>query len=76
MQDWLGSTIEEGDLVLYTSKSINTGMVLAEVLRIDNKSIKVKVLDSADGQTAKRTILLHEGQSAYRAITKFKVSDF
>ncbi len=71
MKDWLGNSLEIDDLVVYTSKSTNIGMVLGKLTFVDRNTIKLKALAYSAGSATNKIIVLHKGDSAFSAVTRY-----
>lgn len=72
--DWLGNELNLGDLVVYTSKSTNVGMVLGELVEITSKRIQIKPVAYSGPKNLAKIITLHSYQDAYKAVTKYRGS--
>lgn len=72
MQDWLGNSLEVGDLVVYTSKSRHVGMVLGRLTLIAPNRIVMKPLAYSGPHSVGKAISLAKHTDAYKAITKYE----
>jgi hypothetical protein len=76
MNDWLGNTLEKGDVVVYSSKSSLTGMNLGEITSIDNNRIQIRlwaITERFRGTTymPQRIVTLLKGSSAHKSVTRY-----
>ena len=77
MKDWLGNDLEIGDLVLYSSTSVHTGMNLGWLVKADEKRIQVKIpIRKWDSEVRNlvpgtQIVTLNYRTSAYRSVTKY-----
>lgn len=72
MKDWLGNDIEVGDLVLYTSKSSNTGMVLGTLTEVTHNRIQLKPIATSARMWTTKVITLHRENQAFNSVTKYR----
>ncbi len=76
MRDWLGNELNEGDLVLYSSTSVLTGMNLGKITKLSDTRIQLqllKILRRYNGSTymPEKKITLISGTSAFRSVTRY-----
>ncbi len=71
MIDWLGNDLAVGDLVLYTSKSSNTGMVLGTLVELSPRRIQLKPIATSASMWTTKVITLHKGNQAFNTVTKY-----
>lgn len=71
MNDWLGNNLEIGDLVVYTSKSTNVGMVLGSLIKVDEVMMQIRPIAYSGSRNPTKVITLHFWQDAYKAVTKY-----
>lgn len=72
MKDWLGNDIAVGDLVLYTSKSSNTGMVLGTLIEATSQRIQIKPIATSASMWTTKVITLHRRNQAFNSVTKYQ----
>lgn len=76
-KDWLGNELTIGDLVLYSSTSVHTGMNLGWLVAADEKRIQVKipVLKWNDKERKMepgiQIVTLRYTTGAYRSVTRY-----
>jgi len=73
MKDWLGSNLEVGDTVLYTSKSTNVGMNIGELVTLEPAKMQILVWYLKDGVPIEgkrgRVVTLFKGDLAFKSVT-------
>jgi hypothetical protein len=74
MKDWLGNELELGDLVVYTSRSSNVGMVLGSLTELTDVRIQIKPIAYSGSKNLAKVITLHSWNDAFKAVTKYRGS--
>lgn len=77
MNDWLGNPLEIGSQVLYTSKSVYTGMNKGELLTATPEKIQIRIPvrvwddDLRQMVPGTRIMTLQKGTGAYKSVTRY-----
>jgi hypothetical protein len=72
VKDWLGNDLALDDLVVYTSKSRNIGMVLGSLIMISDNMLKIKPIAYSAGRVSTKVIVLHDYAGAFNSVTKYQ----
>lgn len=78
-KDWLGNELVLGDRVLYSSKSIHTGMNLGELVILTPQKIQIKIPVAKWEKVGEKytwvpgtqVVTLQKRTSAFRSVTKY-----